>query len=117
YYLLGHGMGVLRVRGGRVIPDLALENGPAAGGEAWAEFFRRFKNAETASAPTQRAKRMGETPMPRMVWFCLALDVALGIVLLIAAMRRRRRGLALIVLLAASVAPASLVLAGKVAAD
>jgi hypothetical protein len=107
YFLLGHGLGVLRCRGDRVIPDIPVEKGPCAAGECSSDFFQRFSAARPVKTNDSFAT----------VFCCVAADLILAALLLAIALRRRRRGLATIILLSGSIAPLMAAFSGRVSAD
>lgn len=114
YYLLGHGLGVLRVRDGRIVPDLPVTNGPAAAGESSSDFVERFSTTAVVAGNPRATLTQSKT---FAIWACVCADVVLATVLLAIALKRRKRRLALAVLLSASIAPLSFVIAGKASAD
>src|SRR5262249_1120349 len=113
YFLLGHALGVLRCRDGRVMPDIPLENGPPSHGESLTEFLKPFPQTTVAIGSNDAAP---QSSRDILLWICIAADVVIAVLLLMFAVKRRRRKLALIVLLSASVAPLSAVFSRKVSA-
>jgi hypothetical protein len=91
YCICGYGLGVLRQRGDRIVPDIPVDGGPPASGESLKVFDARFGLAAPNIAETRFPNTRGERS-----WLVYAGLAATFVVLVYLALRRRWRRAAIV---------------------
>ena len=112
FYLCGHGLGVLRVRGESVVPDIPVNGGPTASGENTAAFEARFAAVPAVSQNAEQDSKMAVAMHPSSdssVALWMYLGFAGVSALLVITLRRKKRAAAIMLMLCGAGALAVLV--------